>query len=99
MKESFLVHITLPDFFTLNFHHLIATQRSLIEVLLEDQVVQSYSLDMARKNLWINIQAQNEEEVMDILSTFPTIKQVKVEIHELAFHSLAPANLPDLSLN
>jgi hypothetical protein len=99
MKEVFLVHITLPDFFTVKFHHLIAGQRNLINNLLEEQVLLSYSLDIERKNLLIYIQADNQEEVMDILSTFPIIKEVRVEIKELAFFNSAPVSLPELSLN
>ncbi|MBK9283985.1 MAG: hypothetical protein IPM51_06645 [Sphingobacteriaceae bacterium] len=93
------MHIRLPDFFTVRFHHLIAAQRSLVNELLEDHVILSYSLDIERKNLYVYIQAKNQTEVMDILSTFPIIKEVKVEIHELAFFNSAPVCLPELSLN
>lgn len=99
MKDVFLVHITLPDVFTKSFYELIPRQRDLINDLLEKHIVRSYSLDMERKNVWVFIEATNENAVMDILSTFPIIKEVKVTIHELAFHDTAHTVLPDLIMN
>jgi hypothetical protein len=99
MKDVYLVHITLPDVFTPRFYSLIPAQRNLINDLLEKRVILSYSLDMDRKNIWAFIEAVSEQEVMDILSTFPIIKEVKVSIHELAFFDSAPISLPDVILN
>jgi len=99
MKDVFLVHITLPDFFSQKFYDLIPKQRQRINQLLENRTILSYSLDMERNNLWVHIQAISEQHVMDILSTFPIIKEVKVSIHELAFFDSAPIALPELSLN
>jgi hypothetical protein len=36
---------------------------------------------------------------MDVLATFPIIKDVKVEIFELAFFDSAPMGLPELIMN
>lgn len=99
MKNVFLVHITLPDLFSTRFYSLIPAQRSLINKLLEERIVLSYSLDMERKNLWVFIDATDEKAVMDILSTFPIISEVQVNIHELAFFDNAPLNLPELIMN
>jgi hypothetical protein len=99
MKDVFLVHILLPDFFSQKFYSLIPLQRAHINDLLEKRIILSYSLDMDRNNLWVHIEAISEQEVMDILSTFPIIREVKVNIHELAFYNSAPVSLPDLSLN
>lgn len=95
----FLAHMTLPDVFTQRLYRLIPQQRFLINKLLEQRVVLSYSLDMERKNVYAFIEAENEQKVMDILSTFPIIKDVKVSIQELAFLDIAPITLPDLILN
>lgn len=99
MKNVFLVHITLPDVFTQKFYDLIPRQRDIVNELLEKRIVLSYSLDMDRKNIWAFIEADNDHQVMDLLSTFPIIKHVKVTIHELAFHDAAPITLPDLIMN
>jgi len=99
MKDVYLVHITLPDVFTQKFYSFIPDQRIIINKLLEKRTVLSYSLDMERKNMWVFIEAVSEQEVMDILSTFPIIKDVKVNIHELAFFDNAPIHLPELIMN
>lgn len=99
MKELFLVHIRLPEIFSTRFMAMIPKHRALVNELLEKRVMLSYSLDMERQNVWAFFEAKSEEEVMDILSTFPIIKDVKVKIHELAFYDSAPVGLPDLIMN
>ncbi len=99
MKDIYLVHITLPDVFTPKFYALIPPHRNKINELLEQGVIRSYSLDMERKNIWVFIEGISEQEVMDILSTFPIIKEVKVNITELAYFDSAPINFPDLIMN
>jgi hypothetical protein len=99
MKNTYLVHITLPEIFSTKFMALIPKQRSLINQLLEKNVIRSYSLDMERHNVWAFIDAKSEQEVMDILSSFPIIKEVSIHIHELAFYDSAPVGLPELIMN
>ncbi len=97
--ELFHIHITLPNVFTQKFAALIPAQRKRINKLLEDHVILSYALDMGRNNVWITMQARSQKEVMDILSTFPIIKEVTVDIQELAFYDTAPVGLPELIMN
>ncbi len=97
--DTFQVHIKLPEIFTRRFAALIPEQRERVNQLLEQRVILNYALDMERSNLWVTIQAKDQEAVMDILSTFPIIKDVKVEIFELAFFDSAPMGLPELIMN
>ena len=97
--NSFQVHITLPDIFTRRFAALIPQQRERVNQLLEERVILNYALDMERSHLWVTMQAKDQEAVMDILATFPIIKDVKVEIFELAFFDAAPMGLPELNMN
>ena len=99
MNSTFLVHISLPEMFSTRFMSLIPRQRVIINQLLENKTLLSYSLDMERQNVWAFINAKNEKEVMDLLSTFPIIKDVKVNITELAFYDTAPIGLPELNMN
>jgi hypothetical protein len=99
MNNTYLAHIILPDEFDVNFYKLIPNQRMVINRLLRQHVVLSYSLDMERKNLWVFLSAKSEADVMDVLSTFPIIRFVKVNIHELAFHDATPVDLPELIMN
>jgi hypothetical protein len=97
--ETFQVHIKLPDVFTKRFASLIPAQRDRVNQLMDARVILNYALDMERANLWVTMQAKNQTEIMDVLSTFPIIKDVKVEIFELAFFDSAPMGLPELIMN
>ncbi len=97
--DVFQVHIILPEIFSTRFAALIPQQYEKVNELLEKRVILNYALDMARTNLWVTIQAKDQIEVMDVLATFPIIKYVKLEIHELAFFDSAPIGLPELIMN
>lgn len=97
--DTFQVHIKLPDIFTRRFAALIPQQRERVNQLLEERTILNYALDMERSQLWVTMQAKDQEAVMDVLSTFPIIKDVKVEIFELAFFDSAPMGLPELIMN
>lgn len=99
MSEVFLVHITLPEVFTAEIYELLPQQRALVNSLMERRVILSYSLDMARKNVWAFVEARNQKHLKRILATFPIIAHVGINIHELAFHDSAPVTLPDLIMN
>ncbi|MDF2447873.1 MAG: hypothetical protein K0R26_377 [Bacteroidota bacterium] len=99
MVNTFQIHITLPDIFSRRFAALIPQQRERVNQLLEERVILNYALDMDRSHLWVTMQANNQEGIMDILATFPIIKEVKVEIFELAFFDTAPMGLPELNMN
>jgi hypothetical protein len=99
LLDTFQIHITLPDVFTRRFAALIPQQRELVNQLLEKRVILNYALDMERINLWVTMQAKDQREVMDILSTFPIIKDVKVEIFELAFFDSPKISMPVLNMN
>lgn len=97
--NSFQIHITLPDIFSRRFAALIPQQRERVNQLMEERVILNYALDMERSHLWVTMQAKDQEAIMDILATFPIIKDVKVEIFELAFFDTAPMGLPELNMN
>jgi hypothetical protein len=99
MKSTFLVHIELPEMFSTRFMSLIPKQRAIINKLLDNKTLLSYSLDMERQNVWAFMNGKNEREIMDIISTFPIINDVKVNITELAFYDTAPIGLPELNMN
>lgn len=97
--DTFQVHIKLPDIFTRRFAALIPQQRERVNQLMEERTILNYALDMDRSQLWVTMQAKDQESVMDILATFPIIKDVKVDIFELAFFDTAPMGLPELNMN
>ena len=97
--DTFQVHIKLPEIFTRRFAALIPLQRDRVNQLMESRVILNYALDIERNNIWVTMQAKNQEEIMDVLATFPIIKDVTVEIYELAFFDSAPIGLPELIMN
>ncbi len=97
--ETFQVHIKLPEIFTRRFAALIPMQRDRVNQLMEERVILNYALDMDRNNIWVTMQAKNQETIMDILATFPIIKDVTLEIYELAFFDSAQTGLPELIMN
>ena|SRR6478735_8705081 len=99
MKEVFMVHIILPDVFTSGFYELIPQHKARINELLDKRILLNYSLDMQRKNIWAFIEAENIADVKKLLRTIKIGHEVKVHIHELAFHNAAPVALPDLIMN
>ena len=99
MKSTFLAHLLLPEFFSTNFMALIPKQRARVNELMEQGVIKSYSLDMTRRNIWAFIEANDEEEAMEYVQSFPIINDVKIRMHELAFYDSAPIGLPELIMN
>lgn len=99
MAGTFLVHITLPEYFTPRFVALLPQHRKKINELLEKRIILSYSLDMERRNVWVFFQSKNESEIMDLICDFPILKEVTFDIKELAFHDTAPIGLPELIMN
>lgn len=95
----FLVHIRLPEVFTSELYEQIPRQRELINELMDKRVVLSYSLDMERKNIWAFFEAKDRARLMDILTTFPIIKDVKVSVHDLAFYNEAPFPIQEPLMN
>ena len=98
-KKNYLVDIKLEDSFTSEFFSLIPRQRKLINDLMNEGIIHSYSLAIDRSKLWIVMETENELEVMDALSRFPLIKFMQPEIIELAFHDSIHSGFPHLSLN
>lgn len=94
-----MVHIRLPEVFTYEFYALIPKQREIVNALLEERKLLSYSLDMERKQVWAIFELADEKELSRVLNTFPILHDVQLEVHLLAFHNQAPIHLPDLILN
>lgn len=94
-----MIIIKLPHQMTEDFIRLIPKQRSHINKLMDKGKIVHYSLSMDRSTVWVTMQAVSEQEVMDILATFPLIAYMKPVIHELAFHNAVSNELPKLIMN
>jgi len=98
-KKNFLIDIKLLNSMHAEFFELIPEQRKVINELMNESIIISYSLALDRSNLWVIMETENEEEVYDVLSKFPLIQFMQPEVHELAFHDNIHSGFPNLSLN
>lgn len=98
-KKHFFVDIDLVDSFSTPFIQTIPAQRDIVNKLMDEGIIVSYSLSVERDKLWIVMEAKTEQDVLDILAKFPLIKYMKPEIFELAFHDNIHSGFPHLSLN
>jgi hypothetical protein len=96
--KQFMVDIDLPEFLTEEFLALIPRQREHVNMLLREGKIVNYALSLDRSKLWTIVWAESEDEVTEILSTFPLTHFVNPEIYELAFNNRAE-RIPVFSLN
>lgn len=94
-----MVTFELPIPFTDTFIEKIPQQRDVINRLLAEQKIQSYSLSMNRDKLWCLVNADSEFEVVTIVDTFPLVDYMPYEVSELMFHNVATIQIPAFSLN
>lgn len=97
--KHFMVDIGLPDTLTPEFVSLIPRQRARINELLHQGIVTNYALALDRSRLWTIMVAENEQEIMETLSTFPLVKFMQIDILELAFYEKGVPVIPEVLLN
>lgn len=98
MKHTYMIEFELPDVMTEEFMALIPQQRYVINQMLAEGTIKSYSLSMDRTKLWVIMSAASEFEVMEIVSTFPLKEFMTPQLSELMFHNTADM-LMQFSLN
>lgn len=99
LMSQYIVDIELPEVLNEDFIAKIPEQREQVDLLMADGKIYFYSLAYDRSKLWVGIKAENEEEVWNILYSFPLIEYMNADIHELAFHNTARNSIMQLSLN
>jgi muconolactone delta-isomerase len=97
--KQYIIDIQLPDVITEEFVAKIPNQREVVDRLFLEGRIHLYSLAFDRSKLWVGMTAENEQEVWNILYTFPLIEYMNADIHELAFHNAAKTGIFELSLN
>jgi len=96
---EYMVEMDLPIPFSQEFILLVPKQRALINNLMTEKIIKSYAVSMDEGKLWASMLAESEDEVVDILITFPIIDHVKYKISKLAFHNIISTITPQFSLN
>ncbi|MBC8048170.1 MAG: hypothetical protein H7Y00_15330 [Fimbriimonadaceae bacterium] len=81
------------------FMQLIPSQRAVVNDMMFEGKIINYSVSMDRKKLWMVMQADSEEDVIDLLSKFPLIQFMDCEIFPLLFHNSPQRSFAQISLN
>ncbi len=97
--NQYMVVIDLPQRFDNDFIALIPRQRAMINKLLRSDTISSYTLSKDRGTLWVTLVADTEEEVRDVIDSFPVRRFFDYTISELMFHEHAAMLFPHFSLN
>ena len=98
MKRAFMIEFDLPETFNEEFLALIPRQRDMINQMLMDGKIKSYSLSMDRAKLWTVVAANSEFEAMEIIAQLPLTDYMTPMIHELMFYNASEVML-QFSLN
>jgi len=78
----------------------IPVHRLHINKLFAEGRILSYSVSMSRSNIWCVINAEDEQEAMELVLSFPLYHHfTDVVCHPLLFHNTLPASTPGMSLN
>jgi muconolactone delta-isomerase len=87
MKKLFMVEFDLPNEMTEEFLERIPAQRNMINYLLGEGKIRSYSLAADRSKLWAVFLAENEFDVLDLIAQMPLGDFMVPHISELMFHN------------
>lgn len=82
-----MIEFELPEELTEEFLELIPDQRILIDQLMAQGIIRSYSLSMDRSVLWVVMEATSEFEVMEIIAGMPLCDYMQPYVSELLFHN------------
>ena len=93
-----MVEFDLPETFTEEFLALIPRQRYVINTMLAQGSIKSYSLAIDRSKLWEVMLGDSEFDVMENIAQMPLSGYMTPNISELMFHNAADAVM-QFSLN
>lgn len=91
VNKSYMVEFYLPQEFTEEFMALIPQQRYVINQMLVEGVIQSYSLAEDRSRLWAVMTVSDPQELKQQIERMPLAGYMEWDISELAFHNMASA--------
>lgn len=97
--RKFMITLTLPSYFTDEFVKLIPKQRAQVMRLLTEGKLASFSLSAERTQVWMVVNAKDEDAAESLLESFPMYDYFDYEIIELAMYDVQHLGLPQLMLN
>ncbi len=96
--SGFMFQLELPEM-TADIASLIPRHRAYVNRMFSSGRIVSYIVSEARNMIWCVIQANDEQEAMNIVLAFPLYPMfTDVVCHPLLFHNTM-ASVPGISLN
>jgi uncharacterized protein YciI len=96
---AYLFQLELPEL-TNSIMAVIPIHRAHINKLSAEGRVLSYSVSAARSMIWCVVNAEDEQEAMEMILSFPMYPHfTDITCHPLLFHNTIPAFMPGISLN
>lgn len=78
----------------------IPGQRARVAELFSSGKLLTYSLSQSRRILWCVVTAEDEQNAMELVASFPMHPYfTEVMCQPLMFHNTIASSLPDISLN
>ncbi len=98
--KTFLVDILLPKNMQEDINKAIPAQRKIVNVLLNEGIILSYSLSKKLNRLFIVMTQDSEEDIMITVQRFPIYKFIMdYEIIELNSYETVSSDMPQVFLN
>jgi muconolactone delta-isomerase len=94
----FLVESELPSI-TQEFMSLLPQHREVVNRLFAEGKLLMYAVNEGRTKWWCSVKAEDEFEVMDVLSQMPLIRFLNPQISSLMSYNGTEQLLPGISLN
>jgi muconolactone delta-isomerase len=94
----FLVESEIPQI-TEEFLNLLPRHRQVVNRLFAEGKLLMYAVNEERSRWWCSVKAEDEFQVMDILSEMPLIRFLDPQISPLMFYNGTEQLLPGISLN
>lgn len=95
----FMVEMFLPDTIDMEFMRMIPSHRLFIDQLIADGKILTYSVNQERTKGWIIFDAEEAEEVLDLVQQFPIHRFITLEVHALMIHDGESFRFPKLHFN
>lgn len=95
----FMVEMFLPEVIDLEFMKMIPAHRAYVDQLISDGKILTYTVNEERTKGWIIFDAEEAEEVLDIVQQFPINRFLTFEIHALMIHDGEAFRFPKLHMN
>lgn len=94
-KYQVTIHFEMDD----AFMSLVPDHRKIVDRLIDNGIMDYYSVSMETQRCWMIINATSKKEVEEYLLTTPLYKYWTIEIDELFVYDSQTYRLPALQLN